>query len=362
MELSGEPDFRAGTMKWKGWERVRIPVQDPEGGIREEEAIAPLIISASRSTDIPAFYGEWFMDRLAAGYVRWNSPFGGRPVYVSLGKARLFVFWSKNPEPFLRYLGEIAGKGYGTYFMYTLNDYAADGLEPSVPPLDDRIRTFRRLSQVIGREKVVWRFDPLVLTDRITVPVLLERIGAIGDAIHGYTDRLVISFVEIERYRKVGRNLAAGGFPDAREFSDADIGEFSRGLAHLNEQWGLEVTACADRRDLSAFGIRKGRCISYPHVKRIFGADPELAALLGSGTQATVAGESAEEATPRHLVDRGQRAGCGCVVSKDIGQYNTCLHGCVYCYANASPAGAARNHARYREDAARGIFHESIVE
>jgi len=130
-------------MSWQGWPRVRLQVPGgderaggPEARAREVEAIAPLILSASRSTDIPAFYGDWFMERLRAGYVKWINPWSGTPLYVSLGNARLFVFWSKNPGPFLPHLADLSRQGYRYYTLFTLNDYGAEGLEPAAT--DDR--------------------------------------------------------------------------------------------------------------------------------------------------------------------------------------------------------------------------------
>jgi hypothetical protein len=158
-------------MKWKGWERIPLRISDNTGNTATKEvmAIAPLIISASRSTDIPAFYGDWFMSRLAAGYLQWKSPFGGPPLYVSFVKARVFIFWSKNPAPFFHHLDTLDRSGYRYCFLFTLNDYDDEGLEPRVPQVEERIQTFIRLSQKIGKGRVAWRFDPLVLSDRITV-------------------------------------------------------------------------------------------------------------------------------------------------------------------------------------------------
>ncbi len=202
-------------MKWKSWDPIPLTIPDParHGADIIVDAIAPLIVSASRSTDIPAFYGDWFMERLRAGYVKWKSPFGGNPVYVSFAKTRVFAFWSKNPAPFLPHLETLDRKGYRYYFLFTLNDYDAESLEPNVPPVDERIETFIRLSRRIGKGRVVWRFDPLVLSDRITVEDLLEKVRYIGDQIAPFTERLVFSFVDVEKYAKVQRNLRAGGVP-----------------------------------------------------------------------------------------------------------------------------------------------------
>jgi hypothetical protein len=207
-------------MRWKSWEKIPLTVTDTAdpSQVPRLEAIAPLIVSASRSTDIPAFYGDWFIARLAAGYVKWKSPFGGIPLYISFEKTRVFVFWSKNPAPFFPHVATLDRMGYNYYFLFTLNDYDNDRLEPGVPPASERVETFIRLSRRIGKGRVVWRYDPLVLSDRITVQDLLEKIKSTGDRIAHFTERLVFSFVDIEKYPKVRRNLQIGGIAGAREF------------------------------------------------------------------------------------------------------------------------------------------------
>lgn len=352
-------------MRWKGWEKIPLTVKDQEDPAQTHrvEAIAPVIVSASRSTDIPAFYGDWFAARLAAGYVKWKSPFGGPPVYVSFEKTRVFVFWSKNPAPFFPHLSLLDRMGYGYYFLFTLNDYDAEMLEPGVPPVDERIDTFIRLSRRIGKGRVVWRFDPLVLSEQITVQDLLAKVKAIGNHIAPFTERMVFSFVDIDKYAKVRRNLQAAGVTGAREFTDEEVDEFCSGLSLLNHRWGLSLTACAEGRDLSHFGIGRGQCISYNLMMNEFGNDRELKEFLQPDDQKTLCGSSTASADlSRHLKDPGQRNTCRCIVSKDIGQYSTCPHRCTYCYANTYPERAQRNYARYAADRDRGIFHEAITE
>jgi DNA repair photolyase len=343
-------------MKWKGWDHAGIRTDD--GG--NADAIAPLIISASRSTDIPAFYGDWFASRLAEGYVRWKSPFGGKPMVVSFEKARVFVFWSKNPAPFERHLATLDRMGYRYYFLLTLNDYDTEGLEPNVPPLDERIATFIRLSERLGKGRVVWRFDPLLLSDSISVGTLLERIRRTGEQIHPFTERMVFSFVEIARYPKVQRNLTEQHFTSVREFTEEEVAEFCEGLSRLNESWGLTVTACADRRDLSRYGIGRGQCISYDLMVREFGDDRLLMEFLTGGGQTTITrGSTADPA--RRLKDPGQRSSCRCIVSKDIGQYATCPHLCAYCYANSSAAAVRKNYAAHLSAARQGNYRDTIA-
>jgi Domain of unknown function (DUF1848) len=351
-------------MKWKCWEKIPLTITDPADPFRNSivEAIAPLIVSASRSTDIPAFYGDWFMARLAAGYVKWKSPFCGSPVYISLEKTRVFVFWSKNPAPFFPYLDILDRAGYGYYFLFTLNDYDAERLEPGVPPLGERIETFIRLSRRIGKGRVVWRFDPLILADNISVSDLLEKIRRVGDRVAPFTKQLVFSFVDIEKYSKVRRNLQNGGITGAREFTDDEVGEFCSGLASLNKRWDLSLSACAEGRDLSRFGISRGQCIRYDLMIHEFGDDRILMDFLHPDDQRTLDGSPEGAGFSRRLKGPGQRNTCRCIVSKDIGQYSTCMHLCTYCYANTSPERARRNYSRYIADRDRGIFHDAVTE
>lgn len=185
------------------WQKVKI--QRDNGLIADAQA--PVIISASRSTDIPAFYADWFFHRLEKGYCAWTNPFNGVQSYVSFQNMRFVVFWSKNPRPLLPLLHKLDERGIGYYIQYTLNDYVKEGLERGVPPLDERIDTFKRLVDQIGFGRVIWRFDPLMLTDRITTDDLLKKIENIGNQLKGYTERMVFSFADISSYKKVKANL-----------------------------------------------------------------------------------------------------------------------------------------------------------
>lgn len=171
------------------------------------EAQAPVILSASRSTDIPAFYSKWFFNRLAKGYCSWHNPFNHQKIYISFKNCKVIVFWTKNPKPILPYLHILDEMGIHYYFQITLNDYVNEGFEPNVPPIDERIDTFKLLSERIGREKVIWRFDPLIMTTSIGPQELLSKIWNIGNQIKGYTNKLVFSFIDVKTYRKVQKNL-----------------------------------------------------------------------------------------------------------------------------------------------------------
>lgn len=309
------------------WDKVSITTK--HGDVT---GIAPLIISASRSTDIPAFCMEWFMDRLGSGYLKWVNPFNGKEQYVSLESTKIVVFWSKDPRPLFEYLDEIEKKGIRFYVQYTLNDYGQEGYEPGLPSLEKRIGTFRYLSDRIGREKVIWRFDPLFLTDRVSVADLAERIERVGSRIHPYTEKLVFSFADIGNYRKVSSSLKRQGIR-YREFDIPRMEEMAGAIAKLCRRWGIEAATCGEKLDLEGFGIAHNKCIDDELILRIAPDDAELRAFIGSR---------------KGRRDRGQRAECRCIPSKDIGSYDTCRHLCVYCYANTSEEAVMKNAARIK--------------
>jgi hypothetical protein len=297
--------------------------------------VEPVILSASRATDIPAFYAEWFMNRLRAGGFKWSNPFNAAQVQtVSIAKTRVIVFWTKHPAGLLPHLDELDRMGLHYTFQFTLNDYEAEGFEPRVPKLDERIDLFRKLSERLGPERVVWRMDPLLLTDRIGVPELLDKAERLMGALAPHTRKLVFSFADIEAYPAVKRNLARAGIA-AREFTRGEMEGFARGLAELHRGHGLELATCGEEIDLSAFGIARNRCVDGGLMARLWPGDAALMEFLG----------------PRAArKDPGQRKACGCSASKDIGGYGTCPQGCVYCYANHSPAEAVRRFRAHRPE------------
>jgi hypothetical protein len=299
----------------------------------EAEAVAPVIISASRSTDIPAFYGSWFMKRLEAGYVRWVNPWNGRSSYVSLREVRLIVFWTKNPAPFLPHLREIEGSGIPYYFHFSLNDYEGENLEPGVPPLAERIATFRRLSDKIGRERVLWRFDPLVVTPSLSPERLLARIRTVGDNLTGYTDRLTIGFMT--DYAKTQRNLRRAGIASTG-WSGAEKTTFMVCLAEYLAGRNISGVTCAEESNNGESGITAGKCIDDRLARSLWGNDRRLADFLDVYANSK---------------DTGQRKGCRCLPAKDIGRYDTCGHACRYCYANSSPQAALARCGRASDDA-----------
>lgn len=323
-------------------------------------ATFPAIVSASRSTDIPAFYSDWFFGRLQKGYSAWKNAFNGKTYYVGYRDTKFIVFWSKNPRPLLEKLDYLKQRHIGCYIQYSLNDYetgetayAKTGIEKNVPSLSERIDTFKRLVDKLGNGAVIWRFDPLALTDKITAADLLERIERIGDQIHDYTERLVFSFVDINQYKKVRGNLSKAGIK-WRDWKELDMRNFARELVALNKQkgWNLQLATCGEVADLD--GIAHSKCVDGELILRLCpeASKPEIMKYLGVKAQA-----SQRNSQPSLLdkpqsslfipKDSGQRPACGCAKSKDIGQYDTCIYACEYCYANASKEKASENYGRH---------------
>ena len=312
--------------------------------------LSPVILSASRSTDIPAFYADWFLERLRAGFSVWVNPFNQERYRVSFADTRMIVFWSKNPKPMLERLDEVESLGFRQYyFQFTLNDYVAEGLEPNVPPVAERIDTFKRLADRIGKERVIWRFDPLMLTEKISIDALLERVGNIGQQLKGYTEKLVFSFIDIAAYRKVQKNLAGLG---VREFSPDDQIQFAQGFAKLNQDLRLELATCGELADLSLYGIKHNKCVDDDLMVRLFHDDAKLMDFIGAEYD-MIDGWTIKKSKK----DKGQRRACGCIVSKDIGMYNTCPHLCKYCYANSSESIVRRNYTKHLQN----LFSDSLI-
>lgn len=314
------------------------------------EAIAPVIISASRSTDIPAFYAKWFFNRLAKGYCTWVNPFNQQKQYISFSKCKVIVFWTKNPVPIIPYLHILDEMGIHYYFQISLNDYEREGFEPNLPIIEKRIDSFKKLSKIVGSDRIIWRFDPIILCKEIPPRSILLRIWHIGNELRGYTKKLVFSFVDIKPYRKVQNNLVKETTLFTKdsvkhgEGTDTQRQEIIEGLCKLrdiwkSDGWDLTMATCAESLDLDKYGIEHNRCVDGELMERVFGEDKELVYYLRTGVlpKPNLFGEVLEiPETHKNLKDKGQRRLCGCLISKDIGMYNTCRHFCVYCYANTS--------------------------
>ena len=299
----------------------------------ERKAIAPVIISASRATDIPAYYGAWLVDKFKRGYLVKRNPFNGKASYISLREVRVIVFWTKNAKPFMKYLSFFDDLGINYYFLYTLNDYPQ--YEPHLPSLDRRIENFIELSSKLGRKRVLWRFDPIIISEQVSKQAVLDKIENIGNQIHKYTTRLIFSFVDIS-YRKVQNTLKRNGFKFFILNKEAQI-QIVKKLAGLSKKWKIDLRSCASNIDFTEFGALPNKCIDDELMVELWKGDKKLMDFLGYN------GKGKYISNPK-LKDKGQRKNCLCIYSKDIGRYNTCPTGCVYCYANSSYKIALKNY------------------
>ncbi|MCQ2753058.1 MAG: DUF1848 domain-containing protein [Bacilli bacterium] len=262
-----------------------------------------MIISASRRTDIPAFYTEWFLNRIKAGYVDVINPFDttkASRLNLKSEYVTCIVFWTKNPKPLLKRIDEL--KDYRYYFQYTLNAYEKD-VEPGVPPLEESIKTFIELSKKIGKEKVIWRYDPIILTKKYDIDWHVAKFEYLIDKLNKYTEKVVISFVDL--YKKTNRNTKDLGLTPLGVKEMNILADKLSKLAHKHK---LDIATCSEKIDLDKYGISHNKCIDNELIERLFNVE---------------------------VTDKrdGQREACGCVACTDIGVYNTCLHRCKYCYA-----------------------------
>lgn len=303
------------------WHKERITNEKGES----IEALAPLIISASRATDIPAFHSSALINAFEKGYIKRLNTFNNKTYYISLKKVRFIVFWTKNPLNIINQLHYFDNKKIKYYFQYTINDYEEEKLETGLPSIKKRIEIFNKLSCQIGKEKVIWRFDPLIMFDKSFIDKLIFRINTIGENLINHTDKLVISFIDIKQYKKVYTRLRNkyGQRINDFEFTDKQKTEFAAKLKELADKWlpinpCFRMATCAENIDLKPFNIEHNKCIDDYLIKTIAADDSVLQEFFNNN---------------KTLKDKGQRKDCHCIVSKDIGNYNTCLFNCLYCYA-----------------------------
>ncbi|MDR2182338.1 MAG: DUF1848 domain-containing protein [Treponema sp.] len=265
-----------------------------------------MILSASRRTDIPACHSRWFFERLREGFVVVANPVNVRQISkVDLSPEAVdgIVFWSKNPRPMLDQLEAL--KDYAFYFQFTLNAYDR-GIETKLPPKAELLDTFKRLSDKIGPERTCWRYDPVLLGGKRTTAWHVEHFGKLAAALRGYTETITFSFIDL--YKKIAGAVSR---LDIKVPTDEEQTVLAKEFSRIAGENRFRISACAEAVDLSACGVARARCIDDRLLSRISGRP--------------LAAEK----------DKNQRPECLCVKSKDIGTYNSCSNGCVYCYANA---------------------------
>lgn len=268
-----------------------------------------MILSVSRRTDIPAFYWEWFLNRVQAGFVDVRNPMNVHQVSrinIRPEVVDCIVFWTKNAGNVIQHLDQL--KEYNYYFQYTINPYNKL-IEENVPTKKNIIENFRALSDKISSKRVIWRYDPILLTDNINIEYHLHYFEELAKRLQGYTQRCVISFVDL--YKKTVSNTRDLMM---REPTDNEMHVLAQKLSIIAKNYKMEVLSCSENIDLDAEGIRHGCCIDRDLIEDIVGYRIDI------------------------KKDVNQRKECGCVQSIDLGAYNTCLHACKYCYANFNNA------------------------
>ena len=274
-----------------------------------------MVLSVSRRTDIPNYYSEWFYNRIKDGYLYVRNPMNAHQVskiQLSSEVVDCIVFWTKNPEPMFSRLEDL--DAYKYYFQFTLTGFGND-IERNIPHKKEHmIPIFQKLAEKIGREKVIWRYDPIFFTDRYTPEYHLKAFEQIAGALNGYTSKCVVSFVDI--YAKNKKNMSA---VNSFSLPEKDLVTFAAQIAVIAKNHGIKTASCAEVIDLSACGIEHNCCIDRELIQKIIGYKIK-----------------ADK-------DKNQRKKCGCMESIDIGTYNTCKNGCAYCYANYSQESVLKN-------------------
>ena len=302
-----------------------------------------MIISASRRTDLPAFYAEWFINRVRAGYCTVPNPFNRQQISrVSLlpEDVDAIVFWTRHPKPLFPYLAELDRRGFHYYFQYTLLGYPRQ-IDPQTPGREAALATFRTLAERLGPERLIWRYDPLVFSQLTDAEFHAENYAQIAAALRGFTTRSVVSVMDM--YAKIRKRMAALNAQGVGLVEN--VGEPSPRFADLMNSFtdsaaqnGMQIQSCAEEPDLARYGIQPGSCIEAEYLAATFGV--EVA----------------------HKKDPSQRQACGCVISKDIGMYDSCLFGCPYCYATGSFERARENYAQHNPQAPSQLGWYDLVD
>ncbi len=265
-----------------------------------------MIINTGQRTDIPAFYSDWFANRLKEGFVCVRNPYNQNQVSryrLSPDVVDVIGFCTKNPAPMFKYMDLL--KDYGQYWYVTITPYGRD-IEPNVPDKHKLIEDFKTLSDIVGVNSIGWRFDPIFISDRYTQEYHIHAFEQIATALHGYTKTVVISFIDL--YPKVKRN-----FPEAKEVQKEQRLILGQKMIQIASENGMTVKPCAEGDELAEYGADCGGCMRISDYEKAIGQKLNAPKI------------------------KGARAECACYLSCDIGAYNTCKHLCKYCYANAQP-------------------------
>lgn len=278
-----------------------------------------MILFASGRTDIPAFYSEWFVNRIKAGFVDVRNPYYNQQVTrykLDPKVVDCLVFCTKNPEPMIKYLEEL--KNFPLYFHVTITPYGKD-VEPNVPSVDEVIESVGRLAEEIGKDKICWRYDPIFVNETYSVAAHIRIFKEMCEKLAPYTSRCIISFIDL--YEKTKRN-----FPEVKEVSEADQRFLAGAFSSIAGKCGIQIESCAEKIDLSPQGVIPGACVSKEIVERITNVRLKI---------------NERSALRKH---------CICLPTRDIAYYNCCPHLCKYCYANYDEKLVRKNYALHNPE------------
>lgn len=275
-----------------------------------------MIINTGQRTDIPAFYSEWFANRLKEGYVCVRNPYNPKQVskyILNPDVVDVIGFCTKNPAPMFKYMDLL--KDYGQYWFVSITPYGRD-IEPNVPDKHKLIKDFQKLSDMVGVDSIGWRYDPILLSDRYTYEYHIKAFTQIAEALRGYTKAVVISFVDL--YQKVQKN-----FPELKALSRKEEIKIGRKIIEIANANEMTVRPCAEGDFLEEYGADCLGCMTLPIYEKAIGFKLNA---------------------PKK---KGARMECACYLTSDIGAYNTCMHLCRYCYANGNKDLVIRNYKEH---------------
>lgn len=277
-----------------------------------------MIISASRRTDIPAFFSEWFFNRIKEGYVMVRNPMNYNQVSkIILNPEQIdcIIFWTKNPsQDFIEGLQFLDFLGYNYYIQFTITPYDQT-IEKKVPRKKDIIEKFKIISNHVGKEKIIWRYDPILLNEKFDFEYHSKYYEYLANSLYDYTNKCIISFLDF--YTKIEKSLFN---QNIKQLSRKEMIILADIISKIARKYNLKIESCCEDIDLTQFNITKSHCIDGNLINSITGKNYD------------------------YKKDKNQRETCGCISSTDIGVYNTCQHNCIYCYANRTQSVILKNY------------------
>lgn len=280
-----------------------------------------MIVCASRRTDIPAFYSDWFYNRVKKGFVYVRNPrnmYQINKIPINKEVVDCIVFWTKNPSKMIKHLNEL--RDYNYYFQFTLNAYN-NLIESNVPRKSKIFDVFKKLSDMIGSERIIWRYDPIFLSEDIDINYHLKNFEKIADKLSGYSNSCVISF--FDNYKKTERNIKP---LSARELNEFEAETLAKEITVIAKENKFNIQTCAEKYNFKNIDIERGRCIDKELIEKLIGSKLNI------------------------TKDKNRRDNCGCIESIDIGEHNTCMHKCLYCYTNYNQETAEKNYQIHHPD------------